>query len=128
MRLAHYERGSERNRKVTWALGRFMHEPQIKSIRAVAGELGVSHKHFISQFRREVGLTPKLFCRVRRFQQVLAQIQSQQSVVWTDVAYSCGYFDQAHFVNDFIAFAGVNPSAYLRQKLEGDPNFIRASA
>jgi AraC-like DNA-binding protein len=88
--------------------------------------LGLSHKHFISEFRREVGLTPKLFCRVRRFQQVLAQIHSRACVSWTDVAYNCGYFDQAHFINDFRLFAGVNPSTYLREQLDGAPNFIRA--
>ena len=42
-------------------------------------------------------------------------------------AYSCGYFDQAHFANDFLAFAGVNPSAYLDRRLEEDPNFVRAA-
>jgi AraC-like DNA-binding protein len=105
---------------------RFAREPCVQSISEVAAELGVSHKHFIEQFRREVGLTPKLFCRIRRFQQVLSRVQTRQAVAWVDVACSCGYFDQAHFVNDFVAFSGVNPSAYLRQRLEGDPNFIRA--
>jgi len=127
-RLAQHRCDAEGRQKVNWALTRFLREPQIQSISAVTRELGVSHKQFICQFRREVGLTPKLFCRVRRFQQVLAQIHSRKSVVWADVAYSCGYFDQAHFINDFIGFAGVNPSAYLRQQLEGDPNFIRATS
>jgi AraC-like DNA-binding protein len=86
----------------------------------------VSHKQFIEQFRREVGLTPKLFCRIRRFQEVLGLIHSQKTVNWADVACSCGYFDQAHFVNDFLAFAGLNPSAYLDRRLEEDQNFVRA--
>jgi AraC-like DNA-binding protein len=112
--------------KINWALNRFIREPHLQKIQSVTDELSISHKHFIEQFRREVGLTPKLFCRVRRFQQVLGRIHSQQTVSWADVAYSCGYFDQAHFVNDFVAFAGLNPTAYLRQQLPGDPNFIRA--
>jgi AraC-like DNA-binding protein len=127
-RLLQWQRDAERNKKVNWALTRFLRESQVQSIHAVATELGMSHKHFISQFKSEVGLTPKLFCRIRRFHQVLARIHSRRSVVWADVACSCGYFDQAHFVNDFVAFAGVNPSAYLRQQLEDDPKFIRASA
>jgi AraC-like DNA-binding protein len=126
-RLAQWQRRAEQSQKIIWALSRFLQEPQVPSIRAIASQLGVSHKHFISQFRREVGLTPKMFCRVRRFHQVLAQIHSRKNVVWTEVAYNCGYFDQAHFVNDFVAFAGVNPSAYLRQQIEGDPKFIRAT-
>jgi AraC-like DNA-binding protein len=115
------------NRGVTWAIGQFMREPHLQNIAAVSHNLGVSHKQFIEQFRREVGLTPKLFCRIRRFQEVLGRIHSQKAVHWADVACSCGYFDQAHFVNDFLAFAGLNPTAYLDRRLEGDWNFIRAA-
>jgi AraC-like DNA-binding protein len=114
------------NRGVTWAVGQFMREPHLQSIAAVSHDLGVSHKQFIEQFRREVGLTPKLFCRIRRFQEVLGRIHSQKAVNWADVACSCGYFDQAHFVKDFLAFAGLNPSAYLDRRIEDDRNFIRA--
>ncbi|HTL59561.1 MAG TPA: helix-turn-helix domain-containing protein [Candidatus Limnocylindrales bacterium] len=115
------------NRRMKWALGRLLQTPELPSIRVLTQELGMSHKHFIEQFRRQVGLTPKLFCRIRRFQQVLAHVQSGKNVKWADIACNCGYFDQAHFVNDFVAFAGLNPSAYLRQHLEGDPNFVRAN-
>jgi AraC-like DNA-binding protein len=112
---------------VTWALDRFTHEPHMQKIAQVSGQLGISHKHFIEQFKRQVGLTPKKFCRVRRFQQVLGQIQSARSVDWSDVACGCGYFDQAHFINDFVAFSGMNPSSYLSHRLEGDTKFVRAS-
>jgi len=115
------------NRGVAWAIGEFMREPHLQSIAAVSHGLGVSHKQFIEQFRREVGLTPKLFCRIRRFQEVLGRIRSQKAVNWADVACSCGYFDQAHFVNDFLSFAGLNPSAYLDRRLEEDPKFVRAA-
>jgi AraC-like DNA-binding protein len=114
------------NNGVTWAIGQFVREPHLQSIAAVAHSLGVSHKQFIEQFRREAGLTPKLFCRIRRFQEVLGRIHAQKSVRWADVACSCGYFDQAHFVKDFVAFAGLNPSAYLDRRLEEDWNFVRA--
>jgi AraC-like DNA-binding protein len=111
---------------VTWALERFIRDPHLQNIRSVSKALGVSHKHFIEQFRRRVGMPPKLFCRIRRFQRVLGAIQSAGRVDWADVAYSCGYFDQAHFVNDFRKFAGVNPSRYMVERLEGDRNFVRA--
>ncbi len=115
------------NKGVTWAISEFVRDPHLRSIAAVSHDLGVCHKQFIEQFRREVGLTPKLFCRIRRFQEVLGLIHSRKTVNWADVACSCGYFDQAHFVNDFLAFAGLNPSAYLDRRLEEDPNFVRAA-
>jgi AraC-like DNA-binding protein len=34
-------------------------------------------------------------------------------VNWPEVALTCGYFDQAHFIHDFRAFSGINPSGYV---------------
>jgi AraC-like DNA-binding protein len=115
-----------RQAAVSWALERFMHEPQVQKIRTVSDALGLSQKHFIEIFRREVGLTPKRFCRIRRFQEVLGRIKSDRRVDWADVVCGCGYFDQAHFINEFTAFSGLSPSVYLRQRLDGDPKFARA--
>jgi len=112
-----------RQRRISWALERFLRDPHGLTIRAVVDQLGVSHKHFIDQFRQQVGLTLKLFCRIQRFQQVLSKISSQRSVEWADIACACGYFDQAHFVHDFQAFARLNPSMYIRHHLEY-PNFV----
>lgn len=117
---------AKENRGVAWAVAQFIREPDMVKIAAVSNELGISHKQFIEQFRREVGLTPKLFCRIRRFQFVLGAIHARQTVDWADVACGCGYFDQSHFVKDFVAFSGLNPTAYLDRRIEGDPNFIRA--
>jgi len=122
-RLAKPGSSAPRSPRVRWALERLVREPQVPAIGAMAGELGVSHKHFIHEFRRQVGLTPKVFCRIRRFQEVLARIQAAERVNWLDLAYSCGYYDQAHFIRDFQAFAGMNPSAYVGCALE-DHNFV----
>ena len=112
---------------VAWALTQYVKEPHLQTISSVIKQVGFSHKHFIELFRRQTGLTPKLFCRIRRFQQVLSEIQARKSVDWSDLAYSCGYFDQSHFVHDFLNFSGMNPSAYLHHRLEGEVNFIRAA-
>jgi len=125
-RLAESRAQWERRTAVTWALDQFMREPHLQSMAEVSSKIGMSHKHFIELFRRQVGLTPKKFCRIRRFQEVLRQLQSSSVVDWAGVACDCGYFDQAHFINDFVAFSGINPSSYLAHRLQGDPNFIRA--
>jgi phage terminase small subunit len=44
-----------------------------------------------------VGLSPKAFSRIRRFNHVLKRIERLTDVDWADVALSCDYFDQAHF-------------------------------
>jgi AraC-like DNA-binding protein len=112
---------------IAWALDRYMAEPDLQTITSVSSKVGFSHKHFIDLFRRQTGLSPKVFCRIRRFQKVLFEVQRRREINWADVACSCGYFDQSHFVHDFNRFSGLNPSAYLDRCLEGEPNFVRAA-
>jgi AraC-like DNA-binding protein len=105
-------------------IGGFCRQPDVAAIGAVAETLGISHRHFIRQFRDQVGLTPKLFCRIRRFQQVLARIHSRGVVNWAEIACACGYYDQSHFVKDFYAFAGLNPSQYHIADDEDSASFV----
>ena len=101
-----------RHPAVGYALSQFRRGPQVARVSQVSGAIGLSQRRFIQVFRQEVGLTPKLFCRVRRFQRVLRRIYRSEDLEWTDVALACGYFDQAHFIHDFRAFSGINPTAY----------------
>ncbi len=102
----------DRHPAVAYALNEFRSSPETQKISEVTGKLSLSPRRFIDLFRNEVGLTPKLFCRVRRFQKVLRQISAGRAINWTDVALQCGYFDQANFIHDFRAFSGINPSIY----------------
>ncbi len=98
---------------VEHAVSQFLHAPQAARIAELAYKSGLTSRHFIDLFKYHVGMAPKLFCRVRRFQEVLRRISAGRRVVWTNVALDCGYFDQSHFIRDFQSFAGVNPSKYL---------------
>jgi AraC-like DNA-binding protein len=88
-----------------------------RPVSTVVERIGMSPRRFLDVFRSEVGLSPKAFCRIRRFASVLRQIERTVDVDWVDVALSCGYFDQAHFNRDFRAFSGVTPSTYLRHHI-----------
>jgi len=107
-----------RHPAVGFALDEFQRAPHTRTVSGVTEQIGLSSRRFIEVFSDEVGLTPKLFCRIRRFQQVIQRIGAGKSIDWADVALSCGYFDQAHFIHDFRAFSGINPSAYLMHKTE----------
>jgi AraC-like DNA-binding protein len=98
---------------VEYAVANFLSRPAATRITDVADKTGFSTRRFIELFKQHVGMTPKLFCRVRRFQKVLRRITSGQPLNWTETALQCGYFDQAHFIHDFRAFSGINPSKYL---------------
>jgi AraC-like DNA-binding protein len=124
--LAHARLPLTRHPAVAFALREFQGvRPHLstRTISDVTGQIGLSPRRFIQIFSDEVGLTPKLFCRVLRFQEVLRLIGKAQQVGWTNIALTCGYFDQAHLIRDFQAFSGLNPTAYLTQRGE-HPNHV----
>lgn len=99
---------------VRFALDCFERAPEIGTVRNVTDRIGLSARRFIELFRRETGFTPKAFCRVMRFQKALERVTCGAPVEWTRVALDAGYFDQAHFIHEFRAFSGINPSTYLQ--------------
>lgn len=105
---------------VTLALAEFQRIPQTTTITEVTARTGLSARRFNELFRREVGLTPKIFGRIRRFQEALHLVESHPTarVDWADLALSCGYYDQAHFNRDFRAFSGITPTTYLNLRGE----------
>lgn len=75
---------------------------------------GVSHRRFIALFRQSVGLPPKSWLRVQRFQGVLSALGRDADEPLAALAADAGYSDQSHFNRDFLAFTGVTPQAYRR--------------
>lgn len=107
----------DRNAAVRYALDVFDRSNGVRRVGDVIQRIGLSPRRFRELFRSEVGLSPKAFCRIRRFNEALKRIEQLTDVDWADVALFCGYFDQAHFNHDFRAFAGLTPSAYLRYRM-----------
>jgi AraC-like DNA-binding protein len=83
------------------------------SIGDAVARAALSHRAFIAQFRRAVGFTPKLYCRLMRFQRVLQQATTT-AAPWSQIALDASYSDQAHLVREFREFAGVTPAEYRR--------------
>lgn len=94
---------------VAHALGRFAAGADVGD---VVADTGYSHRRFIGLFRAAVGLGPKRYCRVIRFQQVLDRGAEHAS--WVDLALAAGYSDQPHLNRDFRELAGVSPSHFRR--------------
>jgi AraC-like DNA-binding protein len=84
------------------------------SIRALSDYIGISQNHLLTQFKRMVGIAPKALARLYRLKHVLYSLDPTQPVDWALTAYKAGYYDQSHFINDFIAFLGHSPTDYLR--------------
>jgi len=97
---------------VVFALAEIGANPCESKVAAITGCVGLSAKRFIQHFTGAVGVTPKQYCRIRRFQQVLAAAENGRCVEWTRIAADCGYFDQSHFIHDFRRFSGLTPTSY----------------
>lgn len=110
------ERFSERTRHpaVALALARFGRNPHRVSIAATAREAEVSAKKLIALFAEQVGMTPKSYLRVARFQRVLARVHTATSVDWMEEVERHGYYDQPHFIREFKQFSGFTPGEYFR--------------
>lgn len=101
---------------VTFALKTFEDTSYLPTISAVTEQISLGQTRFIQLFRETVGLTPKQFCRVQRFQNILRSIEKCAPRTWAEFALNCGYYDQAHFIHDFQTFSGLTPRAYLAQR------------
>lgn len=103
---------------IEFARGHICRAPHVMTVAGVLERIGLSQRRFIEVFRDQVGLTPKAFCRVRRFQRVLETVHRRKQVDWARVALDGGYYDQAHFIHDFQDFAGMTPGTYLTAATE----------
>jgi AraC-like DNA-binding protein len=108
----------QRHDAVSLALNAFEQIGGKVRVRDVARRVGLSQRRFIQVFAAEVGLTPKLYERIRRFQQARQLARKAPAPDWASVAAECGYFDQSHLIRDFCAFSGLSPIAYLSQQSE----------
>ena len=101
-----------RSREVRFALRQFDAAPGIATVRETARQTGWSERRFSQIFREEVGLSPKVWCRIQRFQKTVRQLHAGADVRWAELALDCGYYDQSHFANEFRAFSGIDATTY----------------
>ena len=75
----------------------------------IVAESGFSHRHLAQTFSEAVGLSPKSYGRLRRFNRVLDCLHSAPIAALAAIAAAEGYADQAHMTREFHAIAGVTP-------------------
>ena len=84
-------------------------------IEDIANDCGLSVRHYNRLFAEQTGVSPKLFARVRRFQQALDGKRIAPNRSWMSVAHEFGYFDQMHLIRDFHSLGGKAPTLLLQQ-------------
>lgn len=114
--LKYFGKKLTRHACVDYAVNEIVTRPNNLTISELTSKIGYSQKHFISMFSDHVGITPKAFLRIIRFQKSIAEIETSRHVSWSQVALDSGYYDQAHFINDFRNFSGFTPQQYLESR------------
>jgi AraC-like DNA-binding protein len=84
---------------------------------ALSQELGLSIRQLERRFHATVGLPPKLFCRIQRFNNVF-RVLGQGGRDWVETAVDCGYYDQAHLIRDCKRLSGNTPRVLMAE--DGD--------
>jgi len=97
---------------VDYAVHQLIASPALHTVSKLEDETGYSPKHFIQLFRASVGLTPKVFSRIQRFQTAIARIARRERIDWAALAVDSGYYDQSHLNREFRVFAGMTPGEY----------------
>jgi methylphosphotriester-DNA--protein-cysteine methyltransferase len=103
------------DRLILAALQKIYHEKGNVKIKQLTASLFISHDAFEKRFRRIVGASPKQFSSIVRMKSIVNQKLYGQS--FTEVAFSAGYFDQAHFTKDFKLFTGQTPSSFFNSPI-----------
>jgi AraC-like DNA-binding protein len=81
----------------------------------LARQTGLGIRQFERRFDREIGISPKLYARIVRFEAALQRRAVSPTTRWTDIAHALGYHDQMHMVHDFTRLSGDSPEAIARQ-------------
>lgn len=88
----------------------------VLTVSGLCRELGYSSRYVNRCFHEHLGLAPKTFQRIQRFDAVIREVGRARKVRWADVAARFGYADQAHLVREFRLLADVTPGDYLRAR------------
>ena len=108
--------GSRQSGEVAFAVRQFEQSPSFATVRVMARRIGWSERRFSQVFRETVGLSPKTWCRVQRFQRAVRQLHAGADIRWSELALDCGYYDQSHFANEFRAFSGIDATTYSARR------------
>ena len=109
-------------------------EPTKITVRQLADAAGVSRQHLTRIFRQIVGVSPKRYCRLARFQAGLIYAGAGVGVNWAEVAAELGYADQSHMIAEFRELSSLTPQALGTERwfhpfiLEARSRFSRSPA
>jgi len=93
------------------AIGLIFEKNGMTTVTELCNAAGVGERQLENLFKKYVGLRPKFFSRIIRFNYIFELVQKNKER-WSSLAYEAAYYDQSHFIRNFKSFTGENPSDY----------------
>lgn len=103
---------NDESQKVERALDLIFERNGNLEVNELLDQLAITERQLQRLFNKYVGLPPKFYCRIIRFSRIFS-LMEQHDASWVEIALESGYYDQSHFIRNFKAFTGEDPSAYL---------------
>ena len=120
------ERSASLDSRLTYALTALRARPD-QDIAEIAADIGWSCKHLRTRVKDAVGVGPRSYRRLVRFEGLTRGIaRAGGAPNWSALALDAGYFDQAHMIREFREFSGLTPGSYLARSLPGGGGLLEA--
>jgi AraC-like DNA-binding protein len=98
------------------------------SIDSLAQNMNITRRHLERRFKSQVGLSPKSFSRIARFQTALDLKVAHPEISWLNTAHALGYYDQMHMIHDFRSLCGVSPNAIFSRIGNARPKAVASDS
>ncbi len=102
------------NNSETTSLQPFFSNVSLHNTSVNLGRLGIGVRRLEQRFKREVGISPKLFLRTQRINNIIGDLRRGNHESLTQLAFKHRYYDQSHCIRDFKQFTGLNPLQFLK--------------
>lgn len=98
--------------KIEQAIQLIFEKKAALSVSDIAEMISISERQLERLFKRYIGLSPKFYCRIIRFNHIFELIQKEEKE-WGKIAQLTGFYDQSHFIKNFKEFTGEDPTKYF---------------
>lgn len=111
--LDDYEDAFNYNNTILESIDRIRHTGGTISVKEIYSSLNVSKSKLEQHFNKEIGLTPKEFCKIEKINSFIDTYKSSKNQSLTELTYLCGYYDQSHLIKDFRYFLNTSPKRFF---------------
>ena len=114
----HQTNNRQTEETIKYAIAQIMRSKGSLSLKELQQKLQISKRSLERKFNQSIGISPKLFSRICRFQESLNQLRANSYNKLSDIAYENNYADQSHLIRAFKEFTGLSPLEFKRQSSE----------